>query len=549
MNVISTIEQQLHTTLTNLFDVSPDLISKSQLTINTDAHKQQFGDLSSNAALIIGKALSLNPRETAADVKEALSHKYIDRIEIAGPGFLNIFLSQEGFLTLATQLYEEGAHYFAASEDPKQSYCIEFVSANPTGPLHIGHGRGGIIGDVLSRILSFLGNNVTKEYYINDAGVQMNKLGSSFKIRCLQVLGQEAELPEDGYQGDYLVTLAQECFNEFGTELLSKPDEFFVTYAKEHLLERIKQVLTNYGITYDVWFSEKTLHDSGAISSVIEHLASTKYLYDKDGATWLKSSELGDDKDRVVKKASGDLTYLAADIAYTQDKVARGFDQLIYILGQDHHGYVARLKAVMAALGYDPQRLHVILYQLVTVKEGGQALKLSKRAGRIISLDDIIKTVGTDVARFFYLHKKADAHLDFDIELALKHTDENPVYYIQYAYVRTKSIKEKAQQHEILHAITTTDLQHLGEPERLLLKKIASLKEQLHSIEKNYQTHQLTYYTIELAQTFHSYYSHNKVIDPTNIDTSRARLALVELVGNTLKTAFDLLGISAPEKM
>ncbi len=549
MNVISTIEQQLHTILKKLFDVSPDLIKKSHLAINTDSHKQQFGDLSSNAALIIGKALGENPRETAGKVKEALSHEFIDRVEIAGPGFLNIFLSHAGFQMLAKQLYEKGAHFFSASSDPKQSYCIEFVSANPTGPLHIGHGRGGIIGDVLSRILSFLGNTVTKEYYINDAGVQMNKLGSSFKIRCLQVLGKEAELPEDGYQGEYLLTLAQECFNEFGAELEAKPDEFFVTYAEQHLLERIKQVLTNYGISYDVWFSEKSLHESGAIAAAIDQLASTEYLYDKDGATWLKSSDLGDDKDRVVKKASGDLTYLAADIAYTQDKIARGFDNLIYILGQDHHGYVARLKAVMTALGYDPKRLHVILYQLVTIKDGGKTLKLSKRAGRIVTLDDIINTVGTDVARFFYLHKKADAHLDFDLELALKHTDENPVFYVQYAYVRTRSIKGKAQQHEELHNITTTDLSGLGEPERLLLKKITSLKEHLQSIEKNYQTHQLTYYTLELAQTFHSYHSHNKVIDLENISTSRARLALVELVGNTLKTAFNLLGISAPERM
>ena len=549
MNVISTIEHQLHTTLSNLFDVTPDLINKTQLSINTDAHKQDFGDLSSNAALIIGKSLGQNPRATAEKVKEALNHEFIERIEIAGPGFLNIFLSTQGFHTLATQLYEEGAHFFSKTSEPRHSYCIEFVSANPTGPLHIGHGRGGIIGDVLSRILSFLGNNATKEYYINDAGVQMNKLGNSFKIRCLQVLGKEVELPEDGYQGEYLVTLAQECFNEFGAELESKPDEFFITYAEEHLLERIKQVLANYGITYDVWFSEKSLHESGAITNAIDQLASTTFLYDKDGATWLRSSELGDDKDRVVKKASGDLTYLAADIAYTQDKVARGFDKLIFILGQDHHGYVARLKAVMAALGYDPNRLHVILYQLVTVKEGGQALRLSKRAGRIVTLDDIINTVGTDVARFFYLHKKADAHLDFDIDLALKHTDENPVYYIQYAYVRTRSIKEKAQQHEELHNISTSDLKGLGEPERLLLKKIASLKEQLQSIEKNYQTHQLTYYTIELAQTFHSYYSHNKVIDLEDIKTSRARLALVELVASTLKTSFDLLGISAPDRM
>ncbi len=549
MNVIETIEQQLYQTLINLFDASPELIKRSQLTINTDAHKQQFGDLSSNAALIIAKERDLNPRKVAAQIKESLSHHFIDRLEIAGPGFLNIFLSAEAFLSLAITMYEQGAHFFAASSAPKESYCIEFVSANPTGPLHIGHGRGGIIGDVLAHILSFCGNSVTKEYYINDAGSQMKKLGTSFKIRCLQALGKEEELPEDSYQGGYLVTLAQECVNEYGTELETKPDEFFIQYAHEHLLQRIKEVLTRYGIIYDVWFSEQVLHNTGAIEAAIDQLAANNHLYEKEGALWFKSAELGDDKDRVIRKASGELTYLAADVAYTQDKVARGFDHLIYILGQDHHGYVARLKAVMAALGYDPARLQVILYQLVTVKESGQALRLSKRAGRIVTLDDIIATVGRDVARFFYLHKKADAHLDFDLELALKHTDENPVYYIQYAYVRTKSIREKAQQFEEFHQITTTDLTSIGEPERLLLKKMASLKELLHTIERNFQTHLLAYYTIELAQTFHSYYSHNKVIDTQNVPTSRARLALVELVGSTLKTTFDLLGISAPDKM
>ena len=549
MNVIETIDHQLETTLKELFEVDSDLIKKAHLSLNTDKQKQQFGDLSSNAALIISKELGQNPRDIAKKVVDTLSHKYIDRIEIAGPGFLNIFLTEEAFHALAKELYEQGEHFFSKSSGLKQSYSIEFVSANPTGPLHIGHGRGGIIGDVLSRILSFLGHGVTKEFYINDAGTQMQKLGRSFKVRCLQVAGQEAELEEDAYHGEYLKQLAQECYNTYGDELLSKPDEFFVEYAQEHLLQKIKESLSNYGITFDVWFSEKSLHKRGAIEESLNQLDSSGHLYTDENATWLKTTAYGDDKDRVVRKNTGELTYIAADIAYTQDKIARGFDHLIYILGQDHHSYVKRLKTVMEMLGYDPARLDVILYQLVTIKEGGTAMKLSKRAGRIVSLDDIIKIVGTDVARFFYLHKKADAHLDFDMELALKHTDENPVYYIQYAYVRTKSIQEKALQIEAFHKISTNDSKGLGTPEQLLLKKIASLKEQLHSIEKSYQTHQLAYYTIELAQTFHNYYSHNKVLDPTHVEQSRARLLLIELVEKTLKTCFDLLGISAPERM
>lgn len=549
MNVIETIDHHIQTTLQNLFSKRSELIVKAQMTINTDKHKQEFGDLSSNAALIISKELGENPRAIAQKIQSALKHPSIDRVEIAGPGFLNIFLTEQAFKALATELYEEGALFFAHTSSKKQSYCIEFVSANPTGPLHIGHGRGGIIGDVLSRILSFLGNTVVKEFYINDAGVQIQKLGQSFKIRCMQAAGYDYTLPEDGYQGEYLVALAQECYNTYGTELLSKTDEFFSTYAKEHLLKNIETNLAEYGITFDVWFSEKTLHDSGAIDQALDQLAASGHLYTEDGTTWLRSTAFGDDKDRVVRKKTGELTYIAADVAYTLDKVSRGFDHLIYILGQDHHSYVMRLKVVMEALGYDPKRLDVILYQLVTIKESGQALRLSKRAGRIITLDDIVKTVGTDVARFFYLHKKADAHLDFDIDLALKHTDENPVYYIQYAYVRIKSIREKALQNEEFHRLSAQDIQSLGEAERLLLKKIASLKEHLESIQHTYQTHQLAYYTIELAQTFHAYYSHHKVIDIEQIPQSRARLVLIQLVENTLKTCFDLLGISAPERM
>jgi len=549
MNVIETINRTVQQTLQTLFALKPEILTRAQLSIQTDKQKQEFGDLSSNAALIIAKELKEPPRVVAQKIQAALQHPFIERIEIAGPGFLNITLNIEAYRLLATQLYEENSRFFSHSMNQQQSYCIEFVSANPTGPLHIGHGRGGIIGDVLSRILSFLGNKVVKEFYINDAGAQIQKLGASFKARCQQAAGMSAELPEGGYQGDYLMTLAQECYNSFGTELFTKPDEFFSTYAKEHLLAQIKATLSSYGIAFDVWFSEKTLHDTGAIAQALDQLTASGHLYTDDGTTWLRATTFGDDKDRVVRKKSGELTYIAADIAYTQDKVARGFDHLIYVLGQDHHSYVVRLKAVMEALGYDPTRLDVILYQLVTIKESGQALRLSKRAGRIVTLEDVIQTVGTDVARFFYLHKKADAHLDFDIDLALKHTDENPVYYIQYAYVRIKSIREKARQYEAFHNLTTQDIQGLGASEQLLLRKIASLKELLESISRTYQTHLLAYYAIELAQTFHTYYSQHKVIDPEHPAQSRARLIMIELVEHTLKTCFDLLGISAPDKM
>ena len=550
MNVIQTVHLALLNEISKLFSPNASLLETITILLNTDSSKQQFGDLSSNAALLLAKEVKMAPITVAQRIQESFKHEYVERTEIAGPGFFNIFLTDEAFKQLTGQLVLLSESFFTLDAgEPRRSYSIEFVSANPTGPLHIGHGRGGIIGDVLGRILSFLGHHVTKEFYINDAGAQMLKLGVSFKIRCQQQAGMKVELPEDGYKGEYLIELAQECYKTHGTELLKKPDEFFTEHAKTHLLQRIKETLKAYNITFDVWFSEKTLHESGAIDKVLNQLKTKGFLYEKEHALWFRSTDFGDDKDRVVKKNTGELTYVAADIAYAENKIERGFDHLIMILGQDHHSYVIRLKAVMQALGYDPNRLDIILYQLVTIKESGQLMKLSKRAGRIVTLEDVISTVGTDVARFFYLQKKADAHLDFDIDLALKHTDENPVYYIQYAYVRTKSIMAKAQIDERFASISVADGQGIGPEERLLIKKITSLKDLLQSLNANYQTHLLTYYVIELAQTFHNYYGHHKVIDVTNIHKSRARLLIILLVQHTLKICFDLLGISAPEKM
>lgn len=551
MNVIQTVHKALRETVQSVFAPQQTILNNISVTLNTDASKQQFGDISTNCALILSKEVKQAPVAVAQAVIEAFRHPLVERLEIAGPGFINLFLTPDAFKVLANELTTAGETFFKLDLETTlfRNYSIEFVSANPTGPLHIGHGRGGIIGDVLGRVLQFLGHRVTKEFYINDAGVQMQKLGMSFKIRCQQQAGMDVTLPEDAYQGEYLVTLAQECYAKNGADVLNKPDSYYIEHAKEHLLSKIQETLLNYGIHFDVWFSELTLHQSGAIDKVLQQLQKDGFLYEKDNAVWFRSTDFGDDKDRVVKKNTGELTYVSADIAYAENKIERGFDHLIMILGQDHHSYVIRLKAVMQALGYDPNRLDIILYQLVTIKESGQAMRLSKRAGRIITLEDVIATVGTDVARFFYLHKKADGHLDFDIDLALKHTDENPVYYIQYAYVRTKSIMTKAQSDPRLAEITEADSTFIGAEEQLLLKKITALRELLENIAGHYQTHLLAYYVIELAQTFHNYYSHHKVIDTSNIDKSRGRLLMVLLVQRTIKTCFDLLGISAPEKM
>lgn len=551
MNSIEQIGSSIANHISTLFaqQLGGDM-PRYTVELNTDVNRQQFGDLSCNGSLVIAKELKKNPRAVAQEIITGFNHPLIERIEIAGPGFINIYLTQEAFKSLTRELAAQKDIFFKlnAHEVPKR-YNIEFVSANPTGPLHIGHGRGGIIGDVLGNILKFIGHSVVKEFYINDAGSQINKLGASFKARCQQKVGIAAEIPEGGYQGEYLKVLAHTLITEKGDAVLEQPATFFENYAKEHLLQALKDTLQEYGIRFDVWFSEKSLHTSGAIEQALALLEKRGFIYEADNALWFRSTDFGDDKDRVLKKQSGELTYVAADVAYLQNKIDRHFDKIIMILGQDHHSYLVRLKAVIQALGYPAEMLDIILYQLVTLKESGELVKMSKRAGRIAGLRDLIETVGTDVARFFYLNRKADAHLDFDLDLALKHSDENPVFYIQYAYVRTMSMLEKAEQIAELKNITIDDAQFVTEQEKLLLKKIVALKQLLADISNHYQTHVLTYYVLELAHVFHAYYGACRVIDKEQIEITRARLLVVQQLRDTFKLCMTLLGITTPEKM
>lgn len=549
MNSIDYIQQAFTEHLNTLFPAQQASADQTRLHINVDEAKQAFGNLSTSIALVLAKALKRSPREVATEVATTFSHPLVEKIEIAGPGFINIFLKQKTFKLLARELFERKEEFFKPTLEKKHNVSLEFVSANPTGPLHFGHGRGGIIGDVLGNVLKFVGHNVTKEFYINDAGNQIQKLGESFKVRCLQAAGVEGTIAEDGYHGEYLLELAQGCFAEYGQALFEKPDSFFANYAKDNLLEALKNTLRDYGIEYDVWFSEKTLHESDAIEKALALLQKHGLLYEQEGALWFATTRFGDDKDRVVKKSTGEYTYIAADVAYLKNKADRGFDHFIYILGHDHHSYVMRLNAVKQGLGYTDTSLSVILYQLVKILNDGALVRMSKRAGNIISLQDIINTVGKDVARFFYLNRKADAQLEFDLNLALKKTEENPVYYVQYAYVRTGSIFEKALAIAELQGITADDAQYIGLEEAFLLKKIVFLEQLLQDIATNHQTHLLAHYVIELAQLFHRYYSHVRVIDPENLQKSRGRLLMIHTLRSTIALVLDLLGVSHPNKM
>ncbi|MEX2437995.1 MAG: arginine--tRNA ligase [Candidatus Babeliales bacterium] len=550
MNIIDQLEQLFREFLKSTFSLMDEQLNNCQFSLNIDPAKQQFGDINSNAAMILTKELKRNPREIAQTIAANFSHPLIAKIEIAGPGFINIYCTALAWHDLAKELITQKNNFFMLAADAqKYRYNLEFVSANPTGPLHLGHGRGGIIGDVLGNVLSFLGHSVTKEYYINDVGNQIAKLGESFKIRCLQALGDGVAIPEDGYHGQYLIDLAQLILASHGAAIREKPASFFSEYAYTNLLEHIKITLLNYGISFDVWFSERQLYQDHAVEKVIKELTHRGYTYEKDDAVWFKSTEFGDDKDRVLERGNGIMTYVASDTAYLQNKIERGFDTLIMTLGQDHHSYVTRLQGLKQALGYTTINLDIIIYQLVTLSEQGEQLRMSKRAGRSVTLDDIIETVGKDVARFFYLNRKADAHLDFNLDLALKKTEENPVYYIQYAYVRIKSIIDKAAEVPEFADISPKDSLFVGPAEAFLIKKIIALKHLLNVIAATHQTHLLAYYAIELAQAFHAYYAKNRILDELYIDQSRGRLATIQMILNTFDLVLDLLGLTKPNRM
>ncbi len=548
MFTIRSVSDALILLVAELFHLTPEEVIACGTTVTVlDPNSQHSGDLTTNAAMTLARALKKSPRAIAEQIVTALTHAHIESASIAGPGFINITLTQKTWNTILQAITNDPAYYFKNEvHQSPQSYLIEYVSANPTGPLHLGHGRNAIIGNVLTRALSFAGHTVTSEFYINDAGVQMQKLGASLKARCQELTGTPTEIPEEGYHGHYLIEIAQELLAEHDNTMPNKELAFFTRYAQEKLITQQKNELAAYGVTFDSWFSELTLHNDGSITKALAELERRGFLYQKDNALWFKSTEFGDDKDRVIRKQDGSLTYIAPDIAYHVNKFARGATTLIDIVGQDHHGYVLRLKGTLAALGYDAKNLEVILYQLVSLKQGDTPLKMSKRSGNFIGLQEVIDTVGVDAARFFFLHKKADSHLELDIDVALKQTQENPVFYLQYAYVRTLSIANKAAELDI---IASSDDVTFTPEEIILLKKMIGLTTALNAVTKQYATHVLAQYALELAGVFHTFYTNNKVVDLNQPETSARRLGLVHALNKTLGLTLDLLGLNRRESM
>ena len=424
---------------------------------------------------------------------------------------------------------------------------VEFVSVNPTGPLHVGHSRGAVVGDVTASIMEAAGYDVEKEYYINDAGNQMDILGKSTLLRYREILGEDIEMPEDVYAGDYIKEIAQDLYDEHGEELMEKDEEQQLEicreYAYQEMLADIEEDLEEFGIEFDNWFSERTLHPD-KIEQAIDLLRDKGYIFEKEDALWFKSTDFGDDKDRVIIKSDGSPTYLAADMAYHLDKLERGFDKLINVWGADHHGYIPRMKAVIEAFGYDKDILEVIVVQMVTLLRNGKKVPMSKRAGSFVTMKEVNQEVGTDAARYYYVMRSTDSHLDFDLELAKEESSNNPVYYVQYAHARIHSILDNAE--------LKADAENLDllthEAELELMKMLAKLPEEIKMIAESRQPHHLTTYAYDLATAFHSFYNNCRV-NTDSKELAQARLYLVNAARQVLKNVLTLLGISAPEQM
>ena len=510
--------------------------------------KREQGDFSTNIAMQLTKVLKDNSRNIAEKIVEVLSKNTneIKTIEIAGPGFINIYLNDEYVFSGISNVIKQGENYGSSSIGKKEKVDIEFVSANPTGILHLGTARGAAYGSNLANIMSFAGYDVTKEYYINDAGNQIINLGVSLKERYKGLCGLEENMPEDGYYGSEIIDIAKTIFDKYGNSKLDEDLEFFKKVAVDYLLNIIKTDLSNFGVTFDVWTSEKSIRAKGRIEESLKILDEKGLVYKKDNATWLKTTVYGDDKDRVLIKTDGSYTYLVPDIAYHLDKFDRGFDYLVDVFGADHHSYVSRLKASIEALGYDKDKLEVRLLQMVRLLRDGEIVKMSKRTGGNITISELVGEIGKDAARYFFATRSLDGQMDFDINLALKKSSENPFFYVGYANARICSILRDAKEKNI--DICTDIKEAIDIDSKALLLKVYEFTEVLVSAALKKEPHLITNYVYELASMFHNYYGKHKILTD-DIKMSEKRLGLIKTVGITITNALRLIGVKAPEKM
>jgi arginyl-tRNA synthetase len=513
--------------------------------------QKEYGDFATNFAMQSARVFHQNPRKIAEELAKRIQGDWLDHTQVAGPGFLNFYLQGDVLYDNFAQIFAAGEAYGQLTKKDGPKIQVEYVSANPTGPLHVGHGRGAAAGSALVNLLRAAGYPVESEYYINDAGNQMNILAQSVNARYLELLGQDVEFPENGYHGEDIKVTAQRIIDKDGDKYLKMDEQerldIFKDLAYHEKLAILKEDLEKFNVTFDNWFSERTLHPD-AVKKAVKILQDNGNIYEKDGALWLKSTAYGDDKDRVVIRDNGVPTYLAADIAYHHNKYERGFDRIINIWGADHHGYIARVKAAMQALGHDPEKLTVLLLQMVALYRDGELVKMSKRTGQSVTLNELIEEVGTDAARYFFLMRSLDSQLDFDLDLAKKKSNDNPVYYIQYAHARICSIFRQADE----AGLKLGDKPQLGllkeEAEIELIKKIEEYPEVIERAARDYAPQQIARYSYDLAALFHSFYNKCRIMGVGDA-LGEARLALVQVTAHVIRHALGILGVSAPEHM
>ena len=523
---------------------------------------RKFGDLACNVAMVLAKEAGRPPRDIAAELAAVIKNDgMLSTVEVAGAGFINIRFAPQFWHQIVLEVLEKNTGFgsIPAAQNSKKVQ-IEFVSANPTGPLHIGHGRGAAVGDSLARLLKFTGYQVQCEYYINDAGRQMKTLGNSVWIRALELSGQKPEIPEEFYKGDYIIGIARDMLASNPDLVKLSPQEgagMCFEYAHKVILEWIREDLEDFRVKFDVWSSERAILQSGAVDNVLKRFEQNGLLFEEEDALWFRSSNFGDDKDRVLRKSSGDLTYVTTDIAYHEQKYERGFDLLVDILGADHHGYIPRMRAAIQALGYDPSAFEVIIIQLVNWLKGGEQVAMSTRAGQFETLIDVLDEVGVDAARFMFLSRKSDSPLDFDLELVKSKSMDNPVYYVQYAHARICNIFSKAKENGVVSGgrydqidATVADLEPLcSEDDLQLVRRLDLFPAMLEESAGMLAPHHISFYLMELAAELHSYYAAVPILANEDAGIVKARLAMLAAVAHVLKVGLDLLGVSAPEKM
>ncbi|MEK4523267.1 arginine--tRNA ligase [Psychrobacillus sp. FSL W7-1493] len=555
MNAVEKVQQSIKEALQQAI-LKAELVTEEQLpSVHLETPKDKAnGDYATNIAMQLTKIAKKNPRQIAEAIIENLNMDgtMMEKVEIAGPGFMNITVRKDYLQDVVKAVLTEKENYGRTTSGGNEKIQVEFVSANPTGDLHLGHARGASVGDSLCNVLDFAGYDVSREYYINDAGNQINNLAVSIEVRYFEALGMEKEMPEDGYRGQDIIDIAADIAKEHGDKFVHMSDEerfqAFRTHGLKVELAKLQKDLADFRVNFDNWFSETSLYEGGKIDIALNKLRENGHIFEEEGATWLRSTTFGDDKDRVLIKSDGSFTYLLPDIAYHENKLARGFDQLINIWGADHHGYIPRMKAAFEALGYEREKLEVSVIQMVQLYKDGEKMKMSKRTGKAVTMRELVEEVGLDAVRYFFGMRSGDSHMDFDLDLAVSQSNENPVYYAQYAHARICSILRSAETQGMKATTDSLDLLQ-SEKELDLLKKIGDFPQVVADAAKLRAPHRVATYIQELAATFHSFYNADKVLNADNMPLSEARLALVTSARQTIANSLKLIGVSAPEKM